>query len=694
MVAMKQKINWFGAVVLSLSFISYAIAGNAKPTPVITFGTPAPSIPDTSPIGTIISTVNVTMSDGSQYNENISLPNTGAGACKLILFTVPTTILVGKQLSPGAYTCTVRARKQGVTTDKSIVIRVIRTSNPSPTLSLGTPSPSIYTSKPIGSPLSTINVTMTDGSTFVGSLGFSAPYNNGSGFCSISGTVPNAVVTLGQVATVGAHNCTLMATQNNNMSAANLTVSVVDAVPSVVLVTPNPTIPDSSAIGTILSQITVSMSDSSAFSGTLAFGGTSGDGGGFCSILGSGVTLAKIPTAGTYNCSIVASQNGVSSSPANLTTIVTTSSGVTVQAINFAGGHAGTSADPFPLQAIAAAANSLPTTGGTVEVADGIWHSSSIVYINRGNVYVHGTSLNARLRFAGIASLMFQAPVTTLEGAIHNIRVSNLTIDPSMVVDSAGPMYFQNVEDSQMDHCTVLSHTNGSVAAVFWEGGGNNTINNNKFLPTNGIGGPQLQLNPLGGTRNAGYSVISNTFDSVGVLVIGIDSSSFNNNTMHNQTLANTIGIEVSPSLAGSGVAGGTGFTIDSNVFDASVGGINNAIVSEIPQDPGSVGDFRGLVISNNKLYGGVSTIALQTFEDTCIATCDPLPNTYDSKILNNQLNSYFSGSVISIRGGTHGLVDGALVQGNTLNGTDRNYILQDAHTTNATVTGNTLNPP
>jgi hypothetical protein len=72
----------------------------------------------------------------------------------------------------------------------------------------------------------------------------------------------------------------------------------------------------------------------------------------------------------------------------------------TVDARSFATApHAGTMSDPWPSSAITRAVNSLPQSGGTVIVDDGIWLFDSDQLVSRGNFVLQGSSLNAQLIF-------------------------------------------------------------------------------------------------------------------------------------------------------------------------------------------------------------------------------------------------------------------------------------------------------
>src|SRR5215475_6809457 len=84
-------------------------------------------------------------------------------------------------------------------------------------------------------------------------------------------------------------------------------------------------------------------------------------------------------------------------------------SGDVIDARNFSPApHAGTEADPWPGQASVDALKSLPSNGGTVSVADGIWTFGSVIEVNDVNNFtLKGESLNAELRFTDNAQLWF-----------------------------------------------------------------------------------------------------------------------------------------------------------------------------------------------------------------------------------------------------------------------------------------------
>lgn len=72
---------------------------------------------------------------------------------------------------------------------------------------------------------------------------------------------------------------------------------------------PNPSIPDTSPVGTVLAQIIVTVSDGSVFMGSLGFGNPYISDNGFCAISGKTLILGIAnPLDGLVQCTITATQ--------------------------------------------------------------------------------------------------------------------------------------------------------------------------------------------------------------------------------------------------------------------------------------------------------------------------------------------------------------------------------------------------
>ncbi len=82
---------------------------------------------------------------------------------------------------------------------------------PVPVINFTPAAPSMSANTPVGTQFAQIIVTMSDGSTFTGTLGFSSPYSSDGGICAIQGTL----LILGAALPAGSstQNCTITATQ-------------------------------------------------------------------------------------------------------------------------------------------------------------------------------------------------------------------------------------------------------------------------------------------------------------------------------------------------------------------------------------------------------------------------------------------------------------------------------------------------
>ncbi len=351
-------------------------------TVTVVLGTPAPSIQTTAPVGTVLSTINTTISDGSLFTGTLAFGspnNNGGGACALAppgtTITAPTTntltdsdgtwsfgptvvdaygyqvflngvahgtailvlsysghtydntlqgywfewiagnwsyigttdprpvgatnVVLGKTLTAGTDNCTVVATQGTKTGSAGIAITVM--SPATPVITFGTSAPSVFDNAAVGVPLSTIVVTMSDGSTFSGSLGFGTPYNNDGGICAIVGTN----LTLGKPLPAGSstQHCTIAATQGSTTTTGNIAITVIGPTPTVTFSPTSVSIPNSTLAGSFLSNVNVTLSDGSMFTGGLAFGSPNNNGGGACSLdpIVAPTTNTLIDSDGTWS---------------------------------------------------------------------------------------------------------------------------------------------------------------------------------------------------------------------------------------------------------------------------------------------------------------------------------------------------------------------------------------------------------
>ena len=169
----------------------------------------------------------------------------------------------------------------------------------------------------------------------------------------------------------------------------------------------------------------------------------------------------------------------------------TPSTGPTLDARQFSTvTHAGTVSDPWPGSAILSALMALPATGGTVMVADGVWNIDSLLQLNGVNNFnLVGQSLNAQLVFTGAGQMWFGSA----GGGIANATISTLTINATASPQSA--MRISNAQNVSFNNNQILGDQNGSIPAVFFEGGSNNQILNNTITAgPQGSGMPQILL--------------------------------------------------------------------------------------------------------------------------------------------------------------------------------------------------------
>src|SRR5262249_51834315 len=194
---------------------------------------------------------------------------------------------------------------------------------------------------------------------------------------------------------------------------------------------------------------------------------------------------------------------------------------------------------------------------------------------------------------------------------------------------------------------SVVGSNNTSWPAILFEGGADNRITGNNFgaagnncsspwQPPCG-GGSQLQLN-AGPNTNTGFDVWGNTFDSVGLLEIGLSDLIIRGNIFGDATLADSVGIIVIPAYQ----ATSSNVTISNNFIN--LGGANAAYITGLSQAPGGQGSIGslspslpGLTIDHNVVKGTVAYISL----DGGCTSCPDNTNTYNSTITNNVIQSY-----------------------------------------------------
>ena len=413
----------FCAAFLALTL--WALTANAAtPQPIIKFGTAAPSIMTTASSGTVLSSILVTLNTGGTFTGTIALTSSAGGVCAISSSHLPSNLTVGgATLAAGNFTCTVQATQGSATSAASITIQVKAATPIVPIIALGSPTPSVIYATIVGTPLSTIAVTMSDGSKFTGSLSFGAPHSNDGGICALSKTTLPSNIVLGQRLAMGmpVQNCTVVATQGATTASANIAITVTAGDPPVVTFgTPAPTIPNTTPAGTTLSSINVTNSDGSVFTGNITFGTPYSDGGGACALAGLSTSLAVgtsvslvAPTTGT----LVDSDGTWSFGPSVVNAYgyplllngVQVNGGVGVLLLSY-NGH--TYAETSPNNqgwyewggstwSYIGTTDPRPPGSGTLVDADGTWSFGPSVNAYGSQVLLNGTSANG-----GVAALL------------------------------------------------------------------------------------------------------------------------------------------------------------------------------------------------------------------------------------------------------------------------------------------------
>jgi hypothetical protein len=357
--------------------------------------------------------------------------------------------------------------------------------------------------------------------------------------------------------------------------------------------------------------------------------------------------------------------------------------GVTVYAKGFsAAPHAGTMSDPWPSSAITRAINSLPQTGGTVIVEDGIWLFKSDERVLRGNFVLQGSSLNAQLIFT-TGTLQIGWPGID----IFDVVISTATVDQSGAdINAPEGVQLWQCNSCELSDSVLYGNANSSRAVFIAFGGSDGRILRNKFT-SRSAGGSQLQINPLGDSSNSGFLVANNELDSVSVLIIGANNIHVTGNYMHNQTLGNFVAM-----MFASTTTPTSNLLFDYNVIDGAFVYGQGAAISGIPEDPNLSGVIENITIDHNTLRGGSAIIAANYFDSEVLATCPDISQTYNIQITNNSLESQWGGdSTIDVRGGGSGSVNGAWIDGNVFSNEfhQRNTILRDNHSYNVSIGSN-----
>jgi hypothetical protein len=144
------------------------------------------SLPDNSPVGTPVSTVAVATSDGSVF----------AGTLKIGVNTMValsgSTVALARALTAaddGAHSFLITATENAGTASATLVLNVTAAASPPTVKIIVTPNtPQLPDTTSVGAVVATYTVTMSDGSPFVGTIGFGSPNFDAGGIFALTGS--------------------------------------------------------------------------------------------------------------------------------------------------------------------------------------------------------------------------------------------------------------------------------------------------------------------------------------------------------------------------------------------------------------------------------------------------------------------------------------------------------------------------
>jgi hypothetical protein len=177
--------NGFAVAATSAAITVASIASPPVPTSVTL--TPASvSLPDNSPVGTPVSTVAVATSDGSVF----------AGTLKIGVNTMValsgSTVALARALTAaddGAHSFLITATENAGTASATLVLNVTAAASPPTVKIIVTPNtPQLPDTTSVGAVAATYTVTMSDGSPFVGTIGFGSPNFDAGGIFALTGS--------------------------------------------------------------------------------------------------------------------------------------------------------------------------------------------------------------------------------------------------------------------------------------------------------------------------------------------------------------------------------------------------------------------------------------------------------------------------------------------------------------------------
>ena len=164
------------------------VPGTASP-PVPTSVTLTPasvSLPDNSPVGTAVSTVAVATSDGSAFAGTLTI-----GVNNMVALSGSTVALTRALTAAddGAQSFLITATENAGTASATLVLNATAAASPPTVNIIVTPNtPQIPDTTSVGAVVATYTVTMSDGSPFVGTIGFGPPNFDAGGIFALTGS--------------------------------------------------------------------------------------------------------------------------------------------------------------------------------------------------------------------------------------------------------------------------------------------------------------------------------------------------------------------------------------------------------------------------------------------------------------------------------------------------------------------------
>jgi hypothetical protein len=161
----------------------------AAPPPVPTSVTLTPasvSLPDNSPAGTPVSTVAVEMSDGSAFAGALTI-----GVNNMVVLSGSTVALTRALTAAddGAQSFLITATENAGTASAALALSVRAVVSPPTIMITVTPNtPQLPDTTSVGAVVATYMVTMSDGSPFVGTIGFGPPNFDAGGIFALTGS--------------------------------------------------------------------------------------------------------------------------------------------------------------------------------------------------------------------------------------------------------------------------------------------------------------------------------------------------------------------------------------------------------------------------------------------------------------------------------------------------------------------------